>query len=422
VNLAFLLHLYQPPTQTESAFKVITQECYNPLVKLIKSHTEVKFTLNCPLSLLEHFDRFGYHDLLKQLKDLGENERVEFTGSAAYHSLLPKISKNMRDHQVLMNEYGLGYYLGQRTGFEGENSVMVKGIRGFFAPELALKNEVATQLGELGYEWIAADETALQSDVVSSIDFKSPSIYELQGSDVKLVIRDTALSNMISFKRDGEIADVIDYLQFLNSKGTECVVVALDGEVFGHHNPDGIYFLENLLDALPQLAIEVVTVNDLVNDCHRKPLDGIRECTWSSVAGENEEDIYPFWSAKNNKIQKELWALMALVDKQFGKIVAPPNLEGYENIATWKTEELHKIANPEWITFLETAVLTYKAMHSDQLWWASGKTVYDKVLYSTNMVAAALTIYKKLAADAHYAAVADTVTKKITSIETLLAK
>ncbi len=420
MNLAFLLHLYQPSTQTESEFKKIAQDCYIPLIKLIKSKPNAKFTLNCSLSLLEQFDKYGYVDLLKSLKELGEHEKVEYTGSAAYHCLLPRVSAAMMEKQIMLNEYGLGYYLGQRNGFEGENSVMVKGIRGFFPPEMAVSTAVLKNLAELGYDWLIADETCLEEGVVSSIDYKSPSVYQASVADIKLIVRDTAISNMISFKRDAEIADVVDYLNFLQEKGTECVVVSLDAEAFGHHNPDGIYMLDNLLDSLAEMNITLDMVSEIAEACNTLPINTVLESTWSSTKGGTAEDIYPFWDAKGNKTQKELWSLMTLIDKQYPKLPIPQVPEGFENIAIWKPTELAKISPEELNNFLELDVLINKSVQSDQFWWVSGKTVYDQLLISKPMVKNSLALYKKIAENPLMSEIAENLNKRIETVESLL--
>lgn len=386
--MAFLLHLYQPPTQTEAAFKTIAHECYIPLIKLIKSKSNCKFTLNTPLSLLEQLEKYGYTDVISQIKELVESERVELVGSAAYHPLLTKIPENFVYKQVVLNEYGLGYYFGQRQGFEGEISMMVKDIRGFFPPELAINKKVLEVLDDLNYEWVVVDESSIPENLRNS-----SSVYAIEGLKTKILSRDSRLSNLISFKRDDAVEDIGSYILQLKESNKETVAVILDGEVFGHHSREGLYLLEAIIDSVASLGVSLVTVSEALDGQHPVLLPNIVDSTWSDGAG-----AYLLWSDPKNVVHKKLWDLLNLVVKDFVNQVAPKSEEGFENIATWKEKELSKIPDNKLREFVELELLVLKSMHSDQFWWASNATVYDKVLYSPTMVRNALVIYKKIAA------------------------
>ena len=132
MNIGFLFHLYQPIIQEEVTFRKVAGESYLPLVKFLKDKKYLKVTLNTPLSLLEQMDKYGYNEWLSDVKTLVESGRVELVGSGAYHPLLTKIPVDIAERQVILNEFGLGYYFGRRTGFEGESAVLVKNLNGFF--------------------------------------------------------------------------------------------------------------------------------------------------------------------------------------------------------------------------------------------------------------------------------------------------
>ena len=140
-RLAFLLHIYQPPTQHEDVLKNIATSCYIPLLRTIKNK-RIPITLNIPLSLLEQMDRYGYKEWLADLKTLVEAEKVELVGSGAYHPLFSKIPTDFAEKQIILNEYALGYYFGKRGGFDGDPSIMIPNLEGFFSPELAVSMDV----------------------------------------------------------------------------------------------------------------------------------------------------------------------------------------------------------------------------------------------------------------------------------------
>lgn len=384
--MAFLLHLYQPPTQTEAAFKIIAHDCYVPLIKLIKSKSNCKFTLNVPLSLLEQFEKYGYTDVISQIKELVESDRVELVGSAAYHPLLTKIPETFAYKQIVLNEYGLGYYFGQRHGFEGEISMMVKDIRGFFPPELAMDKKVLEVLDDLNYEWVVVDESSIPEGSRSS-----SSVYVVEGINTKILSRDSKLSNLIAFKRDDIVEDIGSYILQLKESNKEIVVVALDGEVFGHHSKEGLYLLDAIIDSVASLGANLVTISEALEEQQPTLLPNIVDSTWSDGG-----EAYALWADPKNVMHRKLWNLLNLVIKDFSTKIAPKSEEGFENIATWKQVELDKISDSKLKEFVELELQVFKSMHSDQFWWASNATVCDKVLYSPTMVKNALAMYKRV--------------------------
>lgn len=406
MKLAFLLHLYQPPTQTETAFRAIAHECYTPLIKLLKSHTDFNVTLNVPLSLLEQLSAYGYTEIITSIKELVESHQVELTGSAAYHPLLTKTLFDFPARQIVLNEYALGYYFGQRQGFEGELSVMAKDIRGFFPPEMAINTEVLQTLDELEYDWTAVDSSALGIDTNAVETVDASIVFKVENAKTVLVVRNTGLSNAVSFRRDGNVTDLTDSIKNLSNNGVTGILLGLDAEVFGHHNKEGIYYLGNLIKQFSKDDISTITVSELVKGCKVSQIVDIKESTWSVVSANSvlnakakkltEEEIYPFWLSPKNEVQQTLWQLQKLVSTEFHNLSVPAIVAGFENIEFWNPKVLDASAKnlgEQAVTYLKLELLINKALHSDQFWWASGKTVYDKVLYSPQLVENALKLY-----------------------------
>ena len=104
MKVGFVLHLYQPPTQSESVLRQVASECYLPLVKLIKERRDFNLTLNIPLSLVELMDKYGYSDWIVDIKELVKAERVELVGSSAYHAILSLAPVEFSDKQIILNE------------------------------------------------------------------------------------------------------------------------------------------------------------------------------------------------------------------------------------------------------------------------------------------------------------------------------
>jgi len=383
VKIALVLHLYQPPTQEEAVFRAIYSQCYQPLIKLLKSRKNLHLTLNVPLSLLEQADRYGYSDWINDVRDLYASERVELTGTAAYHPLLTKLPRDCAEKQVMLNEYSLGYYFGSRTGFEGESAVMMKNVKGFFAPECAVNDGVIEMVGGLGYEWVLTDQTAIHG---LSYESYTPCYCNVKNSDLKIIPRNKKLSDTISFNRGSSV----NHLIWAMSEGNGVNVIALDGETFGHHNPEGIFMLEDLLSAVTERGGSFVTVSQIIPDLQQKKIEGVLESTWgASYEDMSKGDPYPYWSG--NKIQEKL----ADIEKHLNKYLPEAkNIENHEPVtqALWFYHILSDITQ-EVRDYLHMLFMIMKYEHSDKYWWSSRKPVLgNPELFHPGMIASSLKI------------------------------
>ena len=388
MNLAFVLHLYQPTTQSESAFRAVVAECYLPLLKLLKNKNNCAFTLNVSLGILEQFEKYGYDELLHLLKDLVESEKVELTGSAAYHPLLTKLSEDYVYQQIILDEYALGYYFGSHQGFEGENSILIKNIKGFFSPEMAINKDLIKVLDDLKYEWVLADSSAI-------VEKKNTCLYKLGDLHTSIVARDTALSNMLAFKRDSNVDDVVHYIMN-DVADQESVVVVLDGETFGHQNKEGILLLELLIEKLHQINVDIVTVSTMIAGTESETIDDINETTWAFTP-DKPKDIYRFWNINGNEIHSLFWKLHKIVTDPAVLPVINIFEEGNETVPIWIPAELKAINNAKYAEIITLQLEILKSMQSDKFWWASNMTVYDKLLYSPIMIENAVVIYQNIA-------------------------
>ncbi len=365
MKLAILLHLYQPVTQSEKTFKDIAESSYLPLIKLLKNRKNFKLTLNIPLSLLEQMDKYGYHQWLKDVKELTDGEYIELVGSGAYHPLLTKLPREIVQNQIILNEYGLGYYLGRRTGFEGEQAIMIRDLSGFFAPELAVDETLHQILEQLDYSWMLVDSAAVGGNTGA---------YKLNDSSCHLIARDTNLSNFFAFSRGLALNESLSYLSLSSD-----TVVALDGETFGHHNKDGIHFLGKVIERLLDNDIEFVTVSEFLEDAIAesaiKKIDSFKETTWSYLEGTN---AYHLW--EGNKMQDILWEIYNKIVTEFDPTKIKDSHADMENIAFWKKEDV-----PEDIKY---ELAFNQLLSSDPFWWLSGEQVGESVLYNRPMVQA----------------------------------
>lgn len=374
MRLALLLHLYQPPIQTEENLRKLAHECYLPLIKFLKNNKNISCTLNIPLSLLEQMDKYGYSVWIKDVKELIDAERVEITGSAAYHPLLTKFSDEVVEEQVILNEYAQGYYFGKNKGFEGEDAFVVKNLNGFFPPELAVSPRIVDVLDKLGYEWFLCDETAVE---------KGYGVYRFEdengekGKNIVCVVRNRNLSNLISFKRNLDTKDLYNEMD----KCQYCVV-ALDAEFFGHHFSDGFLILDSIADYLTKTKGEFTTVSEYIHAMEDRyyKISEIKESTWGSLWAENSFQI---WDNKENHIHVIQWdiiyELIADIRKELNIERKYYDPSEYETLAVWLPSEMQKVKNDD----IKAWFRLHKLIFSDWFWWTSkekfpdGKVAYD---------------------------------------------
>lgn len=287
MKLSILLHLYQPPSQTKAIFEQVFNESYVPLLKTIKSHKNAKFTISMPFSLVELMDKYNKVDWINSFKELMRQGKVELTGGAAYHPILTKLHKDYAIQQILLNEYGLGYFFGRTSGFEGENAVLIKDLIGFYPPEMAVSMDLLHILDDLSYKWVIADENSfcdLEEEIEGSNYF-----FKLSDLNLILVKRNTAISNIISFKRDDITKDIIGPLLEAGS-----CVIALDGEYFGHHNKQGILLLDSLLEEFVSNDIEMSLISEMIESFEPVEINSVHEASWGATPKDmKKNDIYP---------------------------------------------------------------------------------------------------------------------------------
>lgn len=385
VHLCFLLHFYQPSNQFGDVIKKVTHECYIPLIKSIKSDKRIKITANFPLSLLAQLDCYGFDWLIRDIKDLVDAGRIELVGSAAYHPLLTKIPQDFIDKQVILNESSLAYYFGANKDFEGEDCFMIKGLRGFFPPEMAVNREVLEVLGGLGYEWVSVDEFCLPKD--SRGILKGGFVYSLGSQTPKLIVRSRRLTNLFSFKRDLDRSAIVAEIL----KDSADKMIALDAETFGHHYKDGVYLFESVISDIFEKGVEISTISEAVQESEAVHVEHIEESTWSSTEGE----VYPLWENGGSKTNTALWSLQREVHAEF---VSKYPLESQKpsssqngGVPVWKYRYDTRISSLDLRTRIELDML--KLQQSDQFWWSTEAEVMGKRNFSRYMIDSVLDYY-----------------------------
>lgn len=316
IHLGFLLHIYQPPNQLKRVLDKIVLECYDPLLDLILSRDNSRFTMNLNWSLTELLKKHGYKHLLRKIRRALKQKKIEITGTAAYHAILPLIPRDKQIRQININ-------------YQKNKKVLGKYYqpKGFFPPELAFGHEIIDAIKECGYKWTITDD-----EPFNCIHDEVPWNYIPEMEGLPVFLRSNMWSNRVSMEKHDDGAkfsgrEVTDWLIYDMKKWWKdedgYVIFAMDGETFGHHVPGYIQlFLEQMLDRINerQNEIKMVFITDLLDLFPTVPKE-VPPGSWST----NKEDFwsgnfYPLWKNKYNASHELLWELVELAISSVRKL------------------------------------------------------------------------------------------------------
>ncbi|MCK5131168.1 MAG: hypothetical protein KAR40_03335 [Candidatus Sabulitectum sp.] len=334
-HVGFLLHFYQPPSQDPEIVKRIDRECYRPLFKLLLE-TGVEVTVNMNYSLTEQLARYAP----ETLEIVSELSSCIFTSSGAYHPILPLIPGKEAERQIELNDRGNRKLIGE-----------VYNPEGVFPPEMALDMDTARLFGSMGFKWTITDDVPW---VYSHSEVPACWIPAVDGTGIFL--RSNFWSNLISF-HGGSGSEMVNRmvrdLHSWSGDGDSYVILAMDGETYGHHRDGAIdSFLRPFFEQIGlQKKIRISSLDRILNEF---PLEecAVPSGSWSTTAGDLDAgEPFPLWNNSSNRDHKTYWELLNFVLTECRKY----DPEG--------------VANP-----------VDKMLYSCPLWWASpGRESYSQV-------------------------------------------
>ena len=372
-----LLHIYQPPIQDVNMLKRINKECYEPLLSILNDCDIAKITLNVNAVLIELLIENELFSTLNLLKNLASESKLEITGNAKYHPILPLIPKKEAYHQIQINEELIKREFGD-----------VWQRKGFFPPEMAISPKIANYIQELGYKWVIQSGVAFPGEEYK-INWPLNLIY-CNPNGLQLFFRDDILSNKISFKNTTakQFVNDMKILHKNNHKQNDdsYIITAMDGETFGHHIKNYEYtFLKKVLDMISkedEIQISFISTLDSkfpISDQKIIP----KESSWSTSGKDLENGIfYPLWNHPTNKIHIYYWKMVRSLTQLMN---LADNLDFTGN---WEAANYHTTAR--W--FYD------KSYCSDTTWWANPPN-----LWSPNMIYKGIILLMKAALNAHLA-------------------
>lgn len=298
-RVSFLFHIYQPPNQSDKVLKDITQQSYEPLARQILEFSDLKFTLNINYSLV-HLLASRFPHVIDNIRLALENGNLELTATGAYHPIFPLLPASEVARQLALNERG-----NQQSLSPSFQPV------GIFPPELALTCALIPLFKSLGYKWTITDDANLNY-YGRPVPFDR--IYTFDGFVVFFRSNHWAnkFANYHNQWPNGKavVADLISSLSEWMKDRDGYLIIALDGETFGHHHRFlNEVFIAEMFDALRANKDQIQTahLSDLYTQFPHVS-EFVPPGSWSTDEADiRNRDYFAWWQSRFNKVHHLQW-------------------------------------------------------------------------------------------------------------------
>ena len=360
---ANFLHFYQPPTQKKYWVDRVTDESYRRLIDGWLKNPNIRLTLNVNACLYELWEKYGHNDVIDGLKNLLDRGQLEFTGSAKYHPLLPKLPNQEIVRQIELNNQTCQHYLG--------DSYQPKG---FFPPEMAYEKRIAQIAADMGFEWIIGEELSYRYEpgAVKYDRLYSVKDVSRNGQPLLMFFRERNFSFKIL---SGQLGTANLFANELGNRLMDgsYLLTAMDGETFGHHRPG---MEKQLVELYQTSGVQAVTISQLAQHVTNIEETDTLPATWALMEKDLTKNI-PFarWEDPDNVIHRYQWELTDLAVKtvQNSKFKIQNEKTLNFTLSTLNSDRGEENLTKEQSQWLEARRLLDRALHSDQYWWASAR-------------------------------------------------
>src|SRR3989344_3518888 len=223
LRIGLLLHFYQPWWQFPMVLQKIVEQCYRPIIQLVKEIDGFCFTATINLSLLEHLES-NFPDVVEGFRDGAARGEIELMGSTAQHPILPLLPEFLQRAQMEEDEKRKE----DRFGIK-------RNCRGLFLPEMAFARKDVGLLREHGYKWTVIDDKLFGAkNPPGSVPFN----HVITHDGLKVFMRSRLWSDVVSFDHPAFV-DLRSRLEHDIPSWTKdapaYLIIAMDAETFGHH-------------------------------------------------------------------------------------------------------------------------------------------------------------------------------------------
>jgi len=367
--------MYQPPFQNSKILRQIDKECYKPLLRMFEEHDNVKISLNINAVLIDMLYEFDLSDTIEILQNLVSSNKIEITGTAKFHPILPLIPQKESERQIEINEEIL----------KKEFKQWERG--GFFPPEMSISSQVAKYIRELGYKWV------IMSGIASPVDWPTDQIYT-SPNGLMLFFRDDILSNKIAFNNI-TAKGFVEEIKGMVTENKEpkqqdkYIITAMDSETFGHHiKKFERTFLSKALELIndqKEIKIEFISNLSKIFPINKERLIP-KDSSWSTTYDDMKAEIpYPLWDHPDNRVHTLYWKIMRSLNNLMNLI---DNLDLKQN---WDVERHYNTSR--W--FYDRGIC------SDTTWWGNP----NRGTWSPNLIYKGIELLMRSALNAQLALV-----------------
>ncbi|PIS04852.1 MAG: hypothetical protein COT81_04310 [Candidatus Buchananbacteria bacterium CG10_big_fil_rev_8_21_14_0_10_42_9] len=292
---ANFLHLHQPPNQTRDVLRQLVKESYQFIIKTLNKSSQAKLTVNISGSLVELLVNYKFNKVLEGFIELAKQDKIELTGTAKYHPILPLLPSEEIARQIKLNDKTLQTYF--------ESAYQPKG---FYLPEMAYSKEAAKVIADHGFEWILLDEISYNGKL-GAVDFDQK--YQIKNIGLTVVFRNR------NWSKSFPPTTVID----LNKQELppRFVVTATDGEMYGYWHKDDWKAWPYAL-GLPN--VKSISMSQLIRLYKNSEKITPVKSNWESTEDELKRNHhFAQWDDPHNLVQVKLNELRELAIKLVSK-------------------------------------------------------------------------------------------------------
>jgi alpha-amylase/alpha-mannosidase (GH57 family) len=181
--------------------------------------------------------------VIEGLKELAQDKRIELTGSAKYHPILPLIPDNEVKRQIYLNFETNSKFFGDAYN-----------PTGFFPPEMCYSRHVAEIAKEMGFKWIIVDEIGYSGELGKA---RSDRVYRISDLDFFVFFKERRFSAGLTYDK---YPTSEEFLRDIDIKGRYYLLTGTDGEIYGHHKPGQEKLLEEIWKTN---AVKTATISEL---------------------------------------------------------------------------------------------------------------------------------------------------------------
>lgn len=282
-------HFYQPPRMDPFTGKIprepdaapyanwnerIAAECYTPNAEA--SHFE-RISFNLGGTLAHWLDEYAHDTYARIVASEAAHRRVHGVSNGlaqpVHHTILPLARLRDRICQVRWGIASFTHRFGHRP-------------QGIWLPEMAVDYETLEILAAEGLRFTILTDEQVRGDLEAG---SGPYVVRLpRKREFVVFVRDRALSNALSFSMpdpagtDAWLAEQLGW----RSRRDNLVLVATDGETFGHHHRQGVDVLKRILDGEQAHGYVLTTLERYLRENPPEAeLELIDNTSWSCAHG-----------------------------------------------------------------------------------------------------------------------------------------